>query len=185
MDIYIWTIQLHVDWRLIVILAYIHTHINTFYLKHKNWSHRSSLFIVFLCFLFDMDVCTKRWRSASVKMIYLPWKFIHWGVYYDDFYVSTQKIEEFICTLYFDIKSRKIMNERKKKCETCLFSLTNFIDHWNVLRLLFLFLSFFLLFIQKAYSAETLTRNSPMTFFLCCSQFFFFSSCVYLMSYSD
>jgi hypothetical protein len=116
-------------------------------------------FLWFLYFLFDMCMCVQRdedrWRQGW--FICLESSFI-WGVYYGDFHVSTQK--EFICPSYFDMKRRKII--KIKKCESFLF-----ISLILLIVKTFFFLSFFCLFIHKAYSAETLTRNSLLTFFLC------------------
>jgi len=161
---YIWTVQLHVYWRLIVILAYIHTYINTFYLKHEKWSHLSSSSFFCFCIFYSICMCVlldeDRWRQGW--FICLESSFI-WGVYYGDFHVSTQK--EFICPSYIDMKRRKII--KRKKCEPFLFiSLILLI----VEKLFFLF---FCLFIHKAYSTETLTRNSLLAFFLCRPAFLF------------
>lgn len=111
-------------------------------------------------FLFDMYVlCTKRWRSLAAKMIYLPWKFIHlrcllWRlscIYSKRVYLSILFRHE-----------EKENNKKRKEVWSISFYFSNFIDRWNVL---FFFFSY--LFIYKAYSTETLTRNSLLTFFLC------------------
>lgn len=140
--IYIWTVQLHVYWRLIVILAYIHTYINIFYLKHKKWSHHS-FFFVFLYFLFDMYRC-----------VYKEMKI---GVSKDDlFALKVHSFEVFtMATFMYLLKVKKVylsilFRHAEKMCEAFLFiSLILLIVET-------FFFSFFLcLFIHKAYSTET------------------------------
>jgi len=167
---YIWTVQLHVYWRFDSNLSK-YSYIHIFHLKHEKWSH-----LVFFCFcvFYPMYayvyVCVQRdedrWRQGW--FICLESSFI-WGVYYGDFHVSTQK--EFICPSYFEMKKRKII---KTKMKIERRSVNHFLFFFISLILLIVVetLSLFCLVIHKAYSAETLTRNSLLTFFLVSSSFF-------------
>jgi hypothetical protein len=123
-----------------------------------------SFFFVSVFSIRYMYVCTKRWRSSAARMIYLPWKFIHlrcllWRlscIYSKRVYLSIAFRHE-----------EKKNNKKRKKCEAFLF-----ISLILLIVQTFFFSLFFCLFIHKAYSAETLTRNSLLTFFLCRPPFF-------------
>ncbi len=157
---------MHVSWRLILILVYIHTYIHKYILFEAREVITSLLFFFFVSvFLVDMYVlCTERWRSLAAKMIYLPWKFIHlrcllWRLSC----IYSERV-------YLSIVFRHEENKNNKKEE--VWTIFLFISLILLIVETFFFFFFFCLFIHKAYSAETLTRNSLLTFSLCRPLFF-------------
>ncbi len=121
-------------------------------------------FFLFLYFLFDMYVCTKRWRSLAARMIYLPWKFIHLRCLLCRLSCIYSK-RVYLSIIY---RHEEKKNNKKKEVWTISFYFSNFIDRWNAL------FSFFFAYLFTRHIQPRHWHVIPCWSFLLCRPAFLF-----------